>query len=422
MPGVAFTSLAQNMDVDWLREAVRLTRKDGAVGIDGQTAQDYSENLEANLQSLLSRAKAGDPYKAPPVRRTYIPKTDGTLRPLGIPTYEDKVLQRAVVMLVEPLYEQNFLDCSYGFRPKRSAHQALEFIWKQLMDMGGGWVVDADIRQYFDTLDHACLREILDKRVRDGVVRRLIGKWLKAGVLDKGCLTHPETGTPQGGVISPLLANIYLHDVLDMWFADEVKPRLRGRAFLVRYADDFIMGFALEEDARRVMAVLPKRFEKHGLKIHPDKTRLLEFRKPKEPRDPKGGPGSFDFLGFTHFWAKSRKGRWVVTRKTSKKRLTRAVRTMGEWMRKNRHKPVSTQHKTLVQKLRGHFNYYGITGNSEALGDFVYLVRRLWKKWLGRRSQRAQFNWERMEVMMERFPFPSPIAKQSKLRFFVAKP
>jgi group II intron reverse transcriptase/maturase len=422
MPEVAFTSLAQNMDVGWLREAVRLTRKDGAVGIDGQTAQDYSENLEANLQSLLSRAKAGDSYKAPPVRRTYIPKADGTLRPLGIPTYEDKVLQRAVVMLLGPLYEQDFMDCSYGFRPKRSAHQALEFIWKQLMDMRGGWVVDADIRQYFDTLNHACLREILDKRVRDGVVRRLIGKWLKAGVLDQGCITHPETGTPQGGVISPLLANIYLHDVLDVWFADKVKPLLRGRAFLVRYADDFIMGFALEEDARRVMAVLPKRFEKHGLKIHPDKTRLVEFRKPKEPRDPKGGPGTFDFLGFTHFWAKSRKGRWVVTRKTSKKRLGRAIRTMGDWMRKNRHKPVSSQHKTLAQKLGGHYNYYGITGNSDALGAFFRRVRRLWKKWLSRRSQRAQLNWERMEAIMELFPLPGPIAKQSKLRFCAAKP
>jgi group II intron reverse transcriptase/maturase len=422
MQGVAFTSLAQNMDIDWLREAVRLTRKDGAVGIDGQTAQDYSENLEANLQSLLSRAKAGDSYKAPPVRRTFIPKADGTLRPLGIPTYEDKVLQRSVVMLLGPLYEQDFMDCSYGFRPKRSAHQALETIWKQLMDMGGGWVLDADIRQYFDTLDHACLREILDKRVRDGVVRRLIGKWLKAGVLDQGCLTHPETGTPQGGVISPLLANIYLHDVLDVWFAEEVKPRLRGKAFLVRYADDFIMGFALEEDARRVMAVLPKRFEKHGLKIHPDKTRLVEFRKPKEPRNPKGGPGTFDFLGFTHYWAKSLKGFWVVKQKTSKKRLGRAIRVMGDWFQENRHQPVSVQHKTLVKKLIGHFNYYGITGNSEALGAFVFLVKRLWRKWLSRRSQRARINWERMPVIVELFPLPSPIAKRSKLRVVAAKP
>jgi group II intron reverse transcriptase/maturase len=420
LPEVAFTSLAYRMDVDWLREAHRRTRKDGAVGIDGQTAQDYSENLEDNLRSLLKRAKDGDPYKAPPVRRVYIPKGDGTQRPLGIPTFEDKVLQRAVVMLLEPLYEQDFMDCSYGFRPKRSAHQALASIWTQLTSMGGGWVVDADIRQYFDTLDHACLREILDKRMRDGVLRRLIGKWLNAGVLDQGCLTYPETGSPQGGVISPMLANIYLHEVLDVWFEREVKPRLRGKAFLVRYADDFTMGFALEEDARRVMDVLPKRFGKFGLTIHPEKTRLVEFKKPKEPRDPGGGPGNFDFLGFTHYWAKSRKGYWMVKQKTSKKRFSRAIKRIGEWLKKNRHKPIPDQQKTLSQKLNGHYNYYGITGNSKALCSYAHMVIRLWKKWLGRRSQKAQFNWEAMERLLKRYPLPAAIAKRSVLRAVAA--
>lgn len=419
-PEGPFTSLAHRMDIDWLREAYRRTRKDGATGVDGQTAQDYSEKLEGNLQSLLDRAKTGDTYKAPPVRRVYIPKGDGTQRPLGIPTFEDKVLQRAVVMLLEPVYEQDFMDCSFGFRPGRSAHMALESIWAQLTKMGGGWVVDADIRQYFDTLDHAHLRDILDKRMRDGVVRRLIGKWLKAGVLDKGCLTYPETGSPQGGVISPMLANIYLHEVLDVWFEQAVKPRLRGQAFLVRYADDFVMGFALEEDARRVMDVLPKRFEKFGLKIHPDKTRLVEFKKPKEPRDPGGGPGNFDFLGFTHYWAKSKKGYWMVKRKTSKKRFSRAIKRIGEWLRKNRHRPVPEQQKTLGQKLEGHFNYYGITGNSMALGSFHYMVIRLWKKWLCRRSQKAWFNWEVMERLLKRYPLPRPIAKRSKLRVIAA--
>ena len=422
LSGVPFTSLAHHMDVDWLREAFKRTRKDGATGVDGQTAQDYSMNLEANLQSLLDRAKAGEPYKAPPVRRTFIPKGDGTLRPLGIPTFEDKLLQRAVVMLLEPLYEQDFMDCSYGFRPKRSAHQALESIWTQLARMGGGWVVDADIRQYFDTLDHACLREILGKRMRDGVVKRLIGKWLKAGVLDKGCLTYPETGSPQGGVISPMLANIYLHEVLDVWFEQEVKPRLRGQAFLVRYADDFVMGFALEEDARRVMDVLPKRFEKFGLKIHPDKTRLVDFHKPKEPEDPNGGPGNFDFLGFTHHWAKARKGYWMVKRKTSKKRFSRAIKTIGEWLRKHRHLPIPDQQKTLRQKLQGHYNYYGITGNSKALGSFLYMVIRLWKKWLCRRSQKAGFNWPVMERLLKRYPLPPAIAKRSALRWGAATP
>jgi group II intron reverse transcriptase/maturase len=412
MPEAALRTLAHHMDAEWLKEAYRRTRKDGAVGVDGQAAQDYAENLEANLQSLLKRAKDGDPYKAPPVRRVFIPKVDGTQRPLGIPTFEDKVLQRAVVMLLEPLYEQDFLDCSYGFRPGRSAHQALEAIWHQTMAMGGGWLLDVDIRQYFDTLDHGCLREILDKRMRDGVVKRLIGKWLNAGVLDQGCITHPETGTPQGGVISPLLANIYLHEVLDVWFEREVKPRLRGRAFLVRYADDFVMGFALEADARRVLEVLPKRFEKFGLKIHPDKTRLVEFRMPKEPRDPGGGPGSFDFLGFTHYWGKSLKGAWVVKRKTSKKRFSRAIKVLGDWFRKNRHVRILEQHKTLRQKLIGHYNYYGITGNFRCLGNFRYQAMCLWKKWLGRRSQRAVLSWKAFYNLLDRFPLPQPKLKR----------
>lgn len=218
---VALTSLSHHIDLNWLYEAYRRTRKDGAPGVDGQTAKEYERELEANLQSLLDRAKSGERYKAPPVRRVYIPKGDGSTRPLGIPTFEDKVLQRAVVMAMEPVYEQDFLDCSYGFRPGRSAHQALETGWKRLMDMGGGWVLEVDIRKFFDTLDHRHLRDILDRRVRDGVIRRLIGKWLKAGVMESGSHIRPEAGTPQGGVISPLLANIYLHEVLDVWFERE---------------------------------------------------------------------------------------------------------------------------------------------------------------------------------------------------------
>jgi group II intron reverse transcriptase/maturase len=404
------------MDMEWLKEAFRRTRKGGAVGVDEQSGVEYAVNLEANLQALLNRAKDGDTYKAPPVRRTYIPKADGSQRPLGIPTFEDKVLQRAVVMLMEPLYEQDFLDCSYGFRPRRSAHLALERIWQGLMSTKGGWVVDADIRKYFDTLDHAHLRAILDRRMRDGVLRRLIGKWLKAGVLDQGCLTYPESGTPQGGVISPLLANIYLHEVLDVWFEKEVKPRLRGSAFLVRYADDFVMGFALEEDARRVMEVLPKRFEKFGLKIHPDKTRLVEFKKPTEPRDPKGGPGSFDFLGFSHYWGKSKTGNWVVKRKTAKSRLSRALKSIGEWMCKHRHRPIPEQRRTLNQKLVGHFRYYGITGNSKALGRYRNEVVRRWRNWLNRRSQHARMCWKRMTKLLAKYPLARAVAYASVLR------
>jgi group II intron reverse transcriptase/maturase len=314
-PGKALTTLAHHIDINWMKEAYQRTRKDGATGVDGQTAEQYAANLEDNLRSLLDRAKSGT-YRAPPVRRVHIPKGSGPeTRPIGIPTFEDKVLQRAVAMVLEAIYEQDFLDCSYGFRPRRSAHQALEALRDELMAMGGGWVLEIDIRKFFDTLDHEHLREILRRRVLDGVLLRLIGKWLNAGVLEDGSITYPDLGSPQGGVISPILANIYLHEVLDTWFVREVQPRLSGRAHLVRFADDAVLVFANEQDARKVMDVLPKRFGKYGLTLHPEKTRLVEFRRPKlwPPSGGSGsGPGTFDFLGFTHFWCKSRTGKWVV--------------------------------------------------------------------------------------------------------------
>ena len=279
-PQMAFTTLAHHIDSDWLREAYRRTRKDGATGVDGQSAEEYAVNLVDNLQSLLDRAKSGM-YRAPPVRRVDIPKGDGSeTRPIGIPTFEDKVLQRAVAMLLEAVYEQDFQPCSYGFRPGRSAHQALGALRDEAMRIGGGWVLEVDIRKFFDTLDHSHLRSILHHRVRDGVILRLIGKWLNAGVQQAGRLLYLEEGTPQGGVISPLLANIYLHEVLDVWFARDVVPKLRGKATLVRYADDFVLLFQTEEDARRVWDILPKRFGKYGLTLHPEKTRLVEFRRP----------------------------------------------------------------------------------------------------------------------------------------------
>lgn len=254
-PDLAFTTLAHHIDLELLQEAYRRTRKDGATGIDGQTATEYAANLQENLQSLLNRFKSGT-YRAPPVRRVHIPKADGkTLRPIGIPTFEDKVLQRAVTMVLEAIYEQDFLDCSYGFRPNRSAHQALEALWRGLMDMGGGVVIEVDIKNYFDTVEHGHLRSFLDRRVRDGVLRRAIDKWLKAGVFEESSMHRADEGTPQGGVVSPLLSNIYLHEVLDTWFASDVVPRLQGRAFMVRYADDVVIVLAIEDDARRVMEV-----------------------------------------------------------------------------------------------------------------------------------------------------------------------
>ncbi len=329
-PDMVLKTLAHHIDMAWMREAYRLTRKDGAVGVDRQSAEEYARDLESNLRSLLERAKAGT-YRAPPVRRVHIPKGDGKqTRPIGIPTFEDKVLQRAVVMVLESVYEQSFLDCSYGFRPERSAHLALEVLQHALTVMAGGWVLELDIKKFFDTLVHRHVQEILRQRVCDGVIVRLVGKWLNAGVQEAGVLSYPEAGSPQGGVVSPILANLYLHTVLDEWFEREVKPRLRGEATLVRYADDAVLVFTHEDDARRVLEVLPKRFGRYGLELHPDKTRLVEFRRPARRRggrdDKPGGPGTFDLLGFTHFWALSRKGNWVVKRRTATNRLSRALR------------------------------------------------------------------------------------------------
>jgi RNA-directed DNA polymerase len=410
-PELRFTSLAHLMDSVWMYSAFLRTRPDGAAGVDGQTAEDYEANVLEKLAALLDRAKSGV-YQAPPVRRVHIPKgTNGETRPIGIPTFEDKVVQRAVVMVLETVYEQDFLDCSYGFRPGRSAHQALQALWQQTMDMGGCWLLEVDIRKFFDTLDHAHLRELLTQRVQDGVLLRLIGKWLNAGVLEDGSLEFPEAGTPQGGVISPLLANVYLHYVLDVWFEREVKPRLQGRAFLIRYADDFVIGFACAEDARRVMDVLPKRFGKYGLTVHPDKTKLVPFNPPhlSSHRDsPEGGsqPGSFDLLGFTHYWGRSRRGNWVVKRKTATGRLSRALTTIADWCRVHRHDPIAEQHYTLSQKLRGHFAYYGITGNGTAIKGFQNAVKLIWKKWLSRRKRGGYLAWDQFAQLLKRFPLP----------------
>lgn len=421
MPEKALSSLAHHMDLDWMREAYRRTRKDGAVGIDGQTSADYAEHLEDNLLGLLDRAKSGERYRAPPVLRVYIPKGDGSERPLGIPTFEDKVLQRAVVMVLEPLYERDFLDCSYGFRPGRSAHQALSEIQSRLMRMGGGWVLDVDIRKFFDSLSHDHLREILARRMQDGVIKRLIGKWLQAGVMEEGVLTHFDVGTPQGGVVSPLLANIYLHEVLDVWFDQVVIPLLHGQAFLVRYADDFVMGFSNERDARRVMSVLPKRLDRYGLTIHPDKTRLVYFRPPRVQPDPGEKAGSFNFLGFTHYWARSRKGRWVVKQKTAKDRFTKALKRIKEWCRHNRHLSVGDQWVVLTQKVKGHYGYYGVIGNSANLGRFRNEVGRLWHKWLSRRSQQARLDWPTFQRLLKRYPLPPPHPIRS-VYYSAAKP
>jgi len=407
-PAMAFTSLNQYLDAEWLRYAYECTRKDGAVGVDGQTAAEYASHLEQNLQSLIDRLKSGR-YRAPPVRRRYIDKSDGGKRTLGIPSFEDKVAQRAMVMLLEPIYEQDFLDCSFGFRAGRNAHQALQVLRRGIMARRGRWVLEVDVRKYFDSIDHAKLRELLARRVTDGVVRRIIDKWLKAGVLEQGQLFYPDAGTPQGGVISPALSNVFLHYVLDEWFAQQVQPRLRGTSTLVRYCDDFVMLFACRDDAERVHAVLGKRLARFGLELHPDKTRLIDFRLPSERVGAEMTlPTTFTFLGFSHFWGQSRKGKAVVQQRTAKDRLARTLTAINQQCRRMRHWPLAEQHRRLCQMLQGHFAYFGITGNSQRLAAVLHQTRRLWRKWLSRRSWTSYITWAQFVRLVATYPLPAP--------------
>ncbi len=402
-PERVFTSLHHLIDIGWMREAHRRTRKDAAAGVDGVLAADYETNLEANLECLLERMKSGS-YVAPPVRRHYIPKPDGTKRPLGIPTFEDKIAQRAILMLMEPIYEADFHSCSYGFRPGQSAHGALRDLRSGIMDDGHRWIIDADIQNYFGSIDHGHLRAFLDLRIRDGVVRRMIDRWLKAGVLDRGVLQRSETGTPQGGVLSPLLSNLYLHHVLDDWFERTVKHRLQGSCRLVRFADDFVIAFSDRQSGQRVLEVLGKRLGRFGLALHPDKTRFVDFR--RASLKGHGSSGTFDFLGFTHLWGRSRRGFIVVRQVTAKDRFARAVKSVFDWCKRHRHLPLPDQCEHLAHAIRGHCSYYGLTGNGKRLGGFRYEVIRAWRKWLARRSRSGTLTWERMNAILLTHPLP----------------
>jgi group II intron reverse transcriptase/maturase len=405
---MAFTSLNHYLDEDWLRYAYERTRKDGAVGVDGQTAQAYAANLQQNLSSLLERLKSGR-YRALPVRRSYIEKLGGGKRGLGIPTFEEKVAQRAIVMLLEPIYEQTFLDCSYGSRPRRNAHQALEAIRGGVMGRMEQWVLEVDVRKYYDSIPKVQLRECLDRRVADGVVRKLIDKWLKAGVLEEGAVRYPETGTPQGCVISSVLSNVFLHHVLDEWFTREVKPRLWGASTLVRYCDDFVISFERKEDAQRVYAVLGKRLGRFGLQLHPEKTRLVDFRPQRAPHEEKATVDtSFDYLGFSHVWGRSRAERWILRQITAKSRLARTLKAMNQQCSKMRHWPLAEQHRRLSRMLQGHFAYFGSAGNSLSLNRVRHHARRIWRKWLSRRSWTSYVGWEEFVRIMETYPLPRP--------------
>jgi RNA-directed DNA polymerase len=400
-----FTTLAHLLDRELLWEAFGQLREEAAPGIDGQTAAEYAVELDRHLKELHERLRSQQ-YRATPARRVWIPKEDGSQRPLAIPTLEDKIVQRAVVLLLTPIYEQDFYEFSYGFRPQRGAHDALHALREHCMNLGGVWLVDADVRGFFDSVPHGQLQQILRQRVNDGGIVRLVGKWLQSGILEGGRITHPETGTPQGGVISPLLANIYLHTVLDEWFAQQVQPRLRGRSFLIRFADDFVVGCEFEDDARRVLEVLAKRLAKYGLSLHPDKTRLVQFRRP--PRVKAEGNGTFDFLGFTHYWTLSRRGFWVIKRRTARKRLQRSMRAISQWCQRNRHAPMAVQFKKLGRKLRGHYGYYGIAGNFRALEAVFQHTRQAWRKWLSRRSWKSYVSWEKFLKLEKIFDLPAP--------------
>lgn len=406
-PDMVFNNLYYKVDVNLLREAYRQTRKDGAPGLDKVTAKQYAENLEENLEDLCKRLREGR-YIAPLVERIWIDKEDGRKRPISIPTFEDKVVQRAVVMILQEIYDADFYDFSYAFRKGFSQHQAISRLREQCMEMNIGWIISADITGLYDNIDRGILRGLIRQRVNDGGIIRLIGKWLNAGVMEEGSITYPDKGTPQGSVISPLLSNIFLHHVLDDWFVKEVKSKCKGKCFLIRFADDFLICFELESDARVVMEELPKRFESFGLSLHPEKTKLKAFRKPaRYVRDNKES-GTVDFLGFTFYWSKSRRGYWVIKKKTAGKRLRRFMKGLWSWCRENRHEPIKEQSKTLCAKLRGYYQYYGVRCNYKALEAVYEYAKKAWRYWLSRRCHKGSISWEKFEKIKASFPFPKP--------------
>jgi RNA-directed DNA polymerase len=408
--GRKFYSIAHLLTEDALYEAFGSLRKEAGAGVDRVTYAEYEVEAWGNIQKLHDRMKSGQ-YRAQPLRRVYIPKDDGRQRPISIPSLEDKIVQRAVVELLNAIYEQDFLACSFGFRREIGAQEALDEVGRIICQRPISTILEADITGYFDAIVRRLLMEMVEKRVTDGSILRLIGKWINVGVIDDGRLIISETGTGQGQVISPLLANIYLHYVLDEWFEREVKPRLKGEAYEVRYADDFILCFQYREDAERVMEVLAKRFAKYGLTLHPEKTRLMEFgrealAKSEERDGPK--PTTFDFLGFTHICKRSRQGNFTVHVRTMRKRLKRSLKKVTTWCQKHRHDPVKEQQEALNRKLGGHYQYYGRPTNYRSLWQFFRSTRRIWKKWLNRRTRKRNLNWPEFEHLLLRHPLLRP--------------
>ena len=406
-PEWVLTTLAHLRDADCLREAYRHTKKASAPGIDGVTAQSYADHLDENLHDLYERLRSGR-SQAVPVERVGIEKDDGGQRPIGKPAFEDKMVQRAVAMVLEAIDEPDFSDGSYGFRQGRSPHEARHELRQRCMTEGRGWIVDAEVRGDCDSIDRTRLREVLRKRVNDGRMLRLIGKWLRAGVMERGALTQPETGVVQGGVISPVLANVFLHHVLDAWFEREGQPRMEGRCFLMRFADDCVIGCQREADARKIMAVLPKRFARFGLTMHPTKTPLIAFRKPEAHQGADSGNGTCTFLGLTHSWTKSRQGFWVMKRWTARKRLRRTKQSLWRWCRNHRHAPLQYQYQMRCAKLRGHLQYDGIRGNFRLLEEVRHHAEKAWRYWLSRRSGTRSVGWEKFEKLLQTSVLPTP--------------
>ena len=398
-----FGNLYEMLNEEFLLDSWRYIRKDAAYGVDRVSAEEYEENLGENIRQLVERLKRKS-YRAKLVRRQYIPKGEGKLRPLGIPATEDKLLQVAVKRILEAIYEQDFLRCSYGYRPNVSALHAVDKLTVKVQFGQYNFIVEADIKGYFDNIDHEMLVEMLEERIDDRALIRLIEKWLKAGILDTdGKVIHPVTGTPQGGIVSPILANVYLHYVLDLWFHQVVKKHCRGEACLIRYADDFVCAFQYQEDAERFYRVLGKRLGKFGLEAAAEKTRVIPF-----DRDSPSGKSGFEFLGFEFYWGKDRGGRPHLKRRTSRKKLKASLNRFAAWCRENRNLRLMILFRQLNAKLRGYFNYYGVVGNYASLNQFFWQAMRILFKWLNRRSQRRSFNWQGFQELLKHFRVEQP--------------
>lgn len=404
-----FTALLHHLDVDMLGRAFRRLKRRAATGVDGMTMASYEQGLQENLRDLHERVHTGR-YRALPVRRVFIPKADGGQRPLGIPALEDKLVQSALAEVLSVVYEVDFLGFSYGFRPGRGPHQALSALHTAIMTQYVNWVLDADIRSFFDSVDHEWLMRMVAHRIADPRILRLIRGWLEAGVMTGAVLQDTEQGVPQGAGISPLLANVFLHYVLDLWVHQWRRRHARGRVIIVRYCDDFVMGFQYEADARHLLDELRSRLARFGLDLHDGKTRLIEFGKLstllREKRG-EGRPETFAFLGFTHYCAKTREGRFVVKRRTDRRRLSRKLHELGREMRHRMHASVNTQHRWISSVLRGHYAYYGLPSNWHRIAGFHEEVRRRWYRTLRRRSQR-RLTWVGFSRLLEAFPLPTP--------------